>query len=171
MLLYIFREKSFTLNFPLFLFIAIVSGALVSCFNEEIPLKEKSEALQLGKQLQNPFSVKNMLLAYEKLKKAESNGRIQETSIRTTHLYIKIAPRNWNEYDALRADSSIYYEDYPIDYEIIQQGTYHDPLIPDSLPTFQYTSVPLNYQIPNEIEYEILEELYLPKEDSLLTDA
>jgi hypothetical protein len=153
---------------PTILFVALLSITLFSYSNEEFPVEK--EISTRGKKLQNPFSVQNMRLAFENINKSKSAGRIQETNIRTTHLYIKVVPKNWNEYDALRSDSAIFYEDYPIDYEILHEGTYHDPTVSDSLPTYQYTSIPISYTIPNGIEYEILEELYLPREDSLLID-
>ncbi len=163
-------KRIVTLNLLARLMLCGICFVVISCLNDDPAIERKTEGLKLGKKLQNPFTVQNMQLAFEQLNKSEIKGRIQETFIRPTHLYVKVAPRNWNEYDLLRADSSIFYENYPIDYEILQQGTYHDPAVPDSLPTYQYTSIPINYRLPSEIDYQILDELYLPREDSLLQD-
>jgi hypothetical protein len=56
--------------------------------------------------------------------------------------------------------------DYPLDHEIDFEGDYYrDPDIPDGQPTPQYTSVDVKYKFKHaEVEYKILEELYIPDE-------
>jgi hypothetical protein len=149
---------------------------LFSCFQDENLNTNKTigreGSIVLGKKLDNPFSVKNMQLAYENLRTKSDVGRIKdELDIHTTHLYVRFLPENYAMYDTLTSDSTIYFVDHPIDYEIEQAGDfYHDPAIPDTLPTYQYTAIPADYVAPEGIPFEVLEELYLPREDTTLAE-
>ena len=114
----------------------------------------------LGEQLENPYSVENMKLAYEALR--GTNTLKATLDIEATHLYVRFKPKNNQEQTWLTRDSSIYIYDYPLDHEIVRRGTYyHDPSIPSNEITWQYTVVPVDYDFPN-IHSQILEELYLP---------
>ncbi|MCF6361519.1 MAG: hypothetical protein L3J29_12255, partial [Cyclobacteriaceae bacterium] len=72
----------------------------------------------LGKQLENPYTVENMKIAHANLTK---NGR-SGANIRTTHLYLKFNPQNEEELDLLKADTTLEWYDYPLDYEMISGG-------------------------------------------------
>ena len=101
------------------------------------------------------------------MKKAYENLRSDlkaDIIIETTHYYVKFKPKNEDELNLLKQDRTLELYDYPLDYEIIEgQEVYHDPEIPDTMPTYQYCAVPVNYNFPN-VEYEILEELFIPEE-------
>jgi hypothetical protein len=80
-------------------------------------------------------------------------------------------PSNYSLYDTLTSDTTLQLIDRPIDEEVILQGDYyHDPAIPDTLPTYQYTAVPVDYTPPPGINFETIEELYLPKEDTTMQE-
>lgn len=89
--------------------------------------------------------------------------------IQPTHYYVKFHPRSSEELDLLVQDSTIIWYDIPLDYEIEEYGSYyHDPSIPDSLPTFQYASIEVaKWPAVSTIgvDYEILSELFIPDED------
>ncbi|WP_053405038.1 hypothetical protein [Persicobacter sp. CCB-QB2] len=122
---------------------------------------------KLGNQLDNPFSVKNMSLAWENLKKENSKLRMgnSEDVIKTTHLYLKFIPKNEEQLSILARDTSLVLYTYPLDYEIVKEGNfYHDPSVPVSQPTYQYCAIEKDQQIPEQIEYEVLEELFIPDE-------
>lgn len=125
------------------------------------PQKNSTEQNSLlGKKLENPYSVANMKKAYENLSNSLKSGVI----IETTHYYVKFKPKNEDELNILKQDTTLELYDYPLDYEVIEgQEVYHDPEIPDTLPTYQYCAVPVDYNFPN-VEYEILENLYIPEE-------
>ncbi|MFZ6009848.1 MAG: hypothetical protein ACOYXT_05815, partial [Bacteroidota bacterium] len=167
-------KRTHYLNVASLLAVMIVT---YGCSPDELTQKHvsnvKARQIVLGKKLQNPYSVKIMQQAYEKVRALNSAGRTQqELDIRTTHLYVRFLPANYAQYDTLTSDTTIYFEDHPIDYEIEHPGDYyHDPAIADSLPTYQYTAVPIDYVAPDGLAFEILDELYLPKEDSALEDA
>lgn len=121
----------------------------------------------LGKQLENPYSVENMTKALEELK---AGNELKSTStegieIETTHLYVRFLPKNEQELDLLKQDTTLDIYDYPLDHEILTGGvSYHDPSLPDTVITWQYTVVSPDYQFP-EIEREILAEMFILEED------
>ena len=117
----------------------------------------------LGEQLENPYSVENMRKALTNL---TANGRMaSDFDIETTDLYIRFLPADSLKYDAIAADTTIELFDHPLDFEIEQEGNwYHDPSILDHLPTYQYTVIKPDYIFPDNIDYEILAELFIPEE-------
>jgi hypothetical protein len=113
----------------------------------------------LGEQLENPYSISNMQIALENL--LQDNKTISDFEVETTDLYVRFLPNTIEEYELLIQDSLELF-DYPLDYEIIEFGEYYqDPEIPSNEQTWLYTVVPVNYTFVN-VEYEILEELFLP---------
>src|SRR5690606_3324228 len=78
----------------------------------------------------------------------------------------RFIPKTEDELTLLKADSTLVLYDIPLDFEITESGDfYHDPEIPEEQPTYQYASVPLGHTLPKDIEYELLEELFVPDED------
>lgn len=123
----------------------------------------------LGEQLENPYSVANMRRAMANLAPTTRSG-VDEDDITTTHYYVKFHPQSDEELDILLQDSTINFYDIPLDYEIEEYGTYyHDPSIPDSLPTYQYASIPADKweQVKDiAVDYEVLSDLFIPDEYS-----
>lgn len=115
----------------------------------------------LGKQLENPYSLESMKKALTNL---QANGRVvTDLSIQTTDLYVRFLPADTLELEAISSDPSLVLFDHPLDFEIEQEGNwYHDPSVPDHLPTYQYTVVKPGYVFPDTIEYEVLAELFIP---------
>jgi len=128
---------------------------------------------KLGKKLENPYSVANMKKAFDNLQKhkgrAKTMGGISEVT--TTHLYIKFKPKTEEELDILKSDTTLILYDYPLDYRIEEGGSYyHDPEVPADQPTYQYCAVGVDKQLPSGVEYEVLEELFIPDEDKIEDD-
>lgn len=124
-----------------------------------------SEVIVLGKHYPNPYSVRNMLAAYSELKNSGEN--IGNINIRTTDLYVRFLPKDTAQYNALSEDTSMVLFDYPLDYEIVQEGEYyHDPSIPEDSYTWLYTTVPAGYQFNPNITYEILDSCYISRDDN-----
>jgi hypothetical protein len=120
----------------------------------------------LGQPKQNPYTVQNMQLAFVRISKQGIQSNVG-VSITTSHYYIKFKPNNIFQYEALKVDSTISLQDFPIESTIIQNGNkYHDPSLPNDVPTYQYGAVPLSYQLPDSIPYEILGDLYIPEQDA-----
>lgn len=125
---------------------------------------QQSEGLiVLGKQLEDPYALKNMKQAYSNLKSA--NSETPDIDIRSTHNYLRFLPKNEKEWATLKSDTSIVLYDYPLNYEIVNLGTYyHDPTLPDSAITWQYCVIPIEKSIPN-VQNELLYEVYIPTEE------
>ena len=128
----------------------------------------------LGKKLNKPFSVKNMKIAFDSmLVRANRDGMISritsENPVKITHYYVKFKPKDKEELDRIKDDTTIHLVTYPIDHEKVPDWlSYRDPSVPIGTPTYRYTAVPIHYNFPNKVEYEILEELYLPEQDTNL---
>lgn len=118
----------------------------------------------LGEKLEDPYSVPNMNKAYESLKAQGLLTSVKQEPITATHLYVRFLPKNETELTLLYDDKSLDLFDYPLDYEIKEQGSYyHDPDIPEGEHTWLYTSVSVSYNFPN-VAYEIIEECYIPED-------
>ncbi len=120
----------------------------------------------LGEQLENPYSVENMQKALDAL---NSSGMSTKSNlvIEPTHLYVRFLPKMDEELQILKSDSTLILYTYPMDFEIETNGDYyHDPSLPDTAITWQYTVVEPDFVFPN-IQYEILSELYLLEEDDI----
>jgi len=113
---------------------------------EKIPIEQSDGLIALGKQLEDPYALKNMKKAYSNLKSTKSGT--PDVDIQPTHLYLRFLPKNEQEWSILKSDTSIVLYDFPLDYEIINLGTYyHDPSLPDTVITYQYCVVPIGYEI------------------------
>ena len=123
-----------------------------------------NEGFILGEKLENPYSLSTMRLAYKQIKCLSKSASANDDFIKATHLYIKFSPKTEEEYDLLTSDTTLDIYPYPLDYDIISyDGDYHDPELPDTIPTYQYASVPYSHKLPN-IDYEILDSLFIPFE-------
>lgn len=158
------------------LLISFLIFGLFSCQKEELNFENENNTeingddeptgmMVLGDKLENPYSVKNMKKAYESLK---SNATIKLTvadkfEVNANTLYIRFLPKDSTDLRILWADTTIELFDFPLDYGIVKEGFYyHDPEIPEGQPTWQYTSVPIDYKFPN-VQYEIIEVCYIPE--------
>ena len=117
----------------------------------------------LGKKLENPYSVKNMRKALESLKKKVKNKSTLkgESEIEVTDYYVKFKIENDEQHNLLIADS-LDLSIIPLDYEIEQEGDYYiDENSVSEQSQWLYTSVKKDYKFHSDIEYEIIEELFL----------
>lgn len=138
----------------------------------EVPVVsiDGGDSMTLGNRLENPYSVANMRRAYNSMVPELVDAGIESDDITTTHFYVKFKPDNEEELQSIKesyADFDIY--EYPLDYEMNGRVSYHDPEIPDSLPTYQYASIDslswTTIPVPQNVEVEILERLFIPDED------
>ncbi|MEA3504595.1 MAG: hypothetical protein U9R32_05295 [Bacteroidota bacterium] len=124
--------------------------------------EDNEELIKLVKQLENPYSVENMLVAYNiLLQKNEISG--SDVEIELTHYYIRYLPNSEEEFGLLKDDETLELFDYPLDYEMEEGGVYyHDPSIPEEKITWQYCVVKKDYHF-QQIQHEILSELFIPE--------
>lgn len=158
------------------LLLALLS-LIASCNNDEPNLtenthssSEKGVPIKLGKKLENPYSIENMQKALGNLKSSKVSAKSSsdnDIEITTTHLYLRFKPKNQEELNILKADSTLVLYDYPLDYEIIEIGDfYKDPEVTGDQPTYQYCAVAVDKKIPEGLEHELLAKLFIPDEYS-----
>lgn len=137
--------------------------------------REKESCLKLGKKLENPYSVKNMKRALDSIKGKMKTSKFakgaNEFDIETSHLYVKIEPKNEVEEALLKSDTTQIFFDYPLDYEFPEEvseqiGTNNK----DSIGSC-YVAVPKDYVFPEGVKTEVLEQLYILEQDPYFDNA
>lgn len=125
--------------------------------------------LVLGEKKANPYALKNMEQARINLQKKKKH--IQIGKLTASHLYIKFMPRNEKEFQKLKKDSTLILYPFPLDYEIIDLGDGHqNPDVSSLEPSFYwYGALPIDQSIPKDIDFEILEKLFIPDEENGLS--
>ena len=144
-----------------------------SMLDEHLTINGDAEdtPIVLGEKLNNPYTLDNMRLAIEELNKKHLTKSAIRTDIKPTHYYIKFKPKNEDDINRLESDTTIFFYSYPLDYEIIECGSnYHDPELPADVPTYQYCAVAVDQKLP-DVEYEILEELYILEDVNVYEDG
>lgn len=128
----------------------------------------------LSEKIEIPYTTENMRRALASLKagnKSTAVGGLTEDSVCTTHLYLRFAPRDSTDVLALETDTTIMFTDIPMDRDIVAIGDYyHDPSLPDSVPTYQYCAVRLGQSLP-DVPHETLAELFLLEETNVYDEA
>jgi hypothetical protein len=162
-------------------FLSIIFLSILSCNTEPldaadvVTVRDKDYILKLGEKLENPYSVTNMKRALDsvksKMKISKFAKSTSEFDIETSHLYVKIEPKNAAEEALLKRDTSQTFFDYPLDYEFPKEvleeiGTNNA----DSISSY-YVAVPKDYVFPAGIKTEILEKLYIPEQDPYFDSA
>ena len=145
-----------------------VALSLSSCNKNELEpkIEENETRIVLGEEINDPYRIENMQQAFDNL-----YGKELKVELSPTHKYIRLLPKNDEEWDLLKEDTAIVLFDYPLNYEVQEGGTsFHDASLPDTAITWQYTVVPIDYKLPN-IQQELLYEVYIPEEDSELKSA
>ena len=117
--------------------------------------------IELGEQLEDPYSVENMREALAALYPT----RAGEIPVSTTDLYVRFLPVDEDQYARLLA-LDLQLTDHPVDYRIVREGDYyHDPEVAEDAITWQYAVVPQNFTFPAGIRYEILDECFISEHD------
>lgn len=138
----------------------------------------------LGKRNEIPVTVENMQQAYENIRKnktakqwpGDNSGEMRlntgDYQITTTHYYVKFTPQDSTQYFTITNDSILSVSDVPFEYEIEVNGSkYQDPDLVGTDFTYYYSVVPVDYNIPENVPYEILANLHFTKEDDIPDDA
>ena len=143
---------------------------LVACEREAGPGEDASRApeqnlshgmIQLGEKLEDPYTVENMKEALASVYPTKA-GRVDIT---TTDLYVRFLPEDDAQLKRLQA-MDIYLMDHPMDYRIAKEGDYYqDPSLGEESITWQYAVVPREFEFPEGIKYEMLDECYISEHD------
>ena len=122
------------------------------------------DPIVLGQQLANPYTVAHMQQAVNVL----YGGNY---TISATHLYVRFKPSSVEQFITLEETEDLELQDYPMDYEIIQDGDYYqDPSQGTEDFQWLYTVVQVGYNFPPGIQMEVIESLYLPNDNEILED-
>lgn len=141
-----------------------------SCEKEDVLNQEVQEQvateteIRVGEKVESPFLLRNMQRAVDSL--SARSGLKSLTVLEPTHLYVRFLPADTAEYDRLVSDTTLDFDSYPLDRELTEGESYHDPSLPKDAITWQYTVVPADYGLDKTgVEYEVLDELYILDED------
>lgn len=140
---------------------------LVACGRDGVPGDSRMpepglshEMIELGEKLEDPYTVENMQKALTKVYPSKAGMEITPTD-----LYVRFLPKGDDDYQRL-VETGIRLEDHPMDYRIIREGDYyHDPLVAEEEITWQYAVVGRDFEFPEGIRYELLDECYISEND------
>jgi hypothetical protein len=125
----------------------------------------------LGNKKNNPFSLENMRNSLDTLKTIVAQGNQQAIKaqsldgieIEATDLYVRFLPNDTIQLMRLFTDTTLILCDFPLDYEIEQDGDYYrDPTVTNGF-TWYYSVVKPNFEPPSGIQYQLIEELFIPE--------
>lgn len=119
--------------------------------------------IKLGAIRNNPYSLKNMQKAYSQLKDSIFFSEGANDMVKATHLYVRFLPKNEREYFYLKYVLKLVLFNYPLDRVVEQPGNVYVDVSTNGF-SWQYTKVPYDFVFPKEIQYEVLDELYMPME-------
>ena len=120
------------------------------------------DKIVLGKRLENPYRTENVTKALHELYPTKAD----RVPVKSTDLYVRFLPSDKTECDRLEA-MGLELIDHPLDYEIAVDGDwYHDPEVPDNHVTWQYAVVPVGFEFPDDVTYEIIHECHIISADS-----
>lgn len=119
------------------------------------------DEIELGQRLANPYSVTNVGKALTVL--YPTRGSVD---VPVTDYYVRFLPKDTVQLNIL-SDLGVEMLDHPMDREILKDGDYyHDPSIPEGEITWQYAVVPPDFDFPDGIRHEILEECFIPDDNA-----
>ena len=120
------------------------------------------ELLVLGEKLEDPYTVENMTKALQVLYPTKATV----VTLTPTDNYVRLLPGNEDDIRLLE-EMGVQMLDHPLDYSIVKEGDYyHDPDIPEEDITWQYAVVPPDFEAPDWIECELLDECFIPSENA-----
>jgi hypothetical protein len=118
--------------------------------------------------LKNPYTVKNMAVALERLKSTQPSKYLNAIEIKPSHIYLKFIPKNEEEVGLLKRDSTIHCFDYRLDAEYKEGYLENRTSEKDSIPDY-YAAIAVNHKLP-DVPYEVISELYIPEQDPYFSD-
>ena len=96
--------------------------------------------IELGEELEDPYSIMNIQKAYTRLKSIDST--VYEIDLKPNKKYIRFLPKTDEEFQLLKDDTTLILYDFPLNFEVLKMGDYyHDPSIPENEITWQYCVV------------------------------
>nr|WP_297919028.1 hypothetical protein [uncultured Allomuricauda sp.] len=160
----------------------------ISCQNEETPLvtlessaeKVDRQAVVLGKELEIPYTAKNMQTAFDNLllnlKNNSKNSKLAKTfkvekavEIIPSHYYYRFLPKDSLEHERIIQDTVLQVSNIPLHFAIEEEGDFYDDPELEGDGTldgfsYLYAVVPYDYNMPEDIERERLDNFYFAPE-------
>lgn len=99
---------------------------------------------------------------------AVHDSLVGNTILEPTDLYVRFLPQDSLQLNILKYDIGLELFDYPLDLDIPEDEVYVDPTIPEGDFTWLYTTVNPNFDFPEDMPYEILEQCYIPDEEEAI---
>jgi len=113
--------------------------------------------------INNPYEISVMQIASDSLCLLNNIPAIQ---LSPTDVYVRFLPKDSLELRTIQALGTEIF-DIPLHYDyLVDLNSFHDPTVPDSLITWQYTVVPFGTVIPN-IEHEVIDTCYIPTDEPM----
>ncbi len=149
--------------------------------SEQQQKSSNPDDIVLGAMLPNPYAHDNVLAAFNTIYPNQ-----QRSSLTVTDLYVQFLPDSWEALNALQAaidafegennpieENDPYLFNYPIHYEVVQQGIYHhDPAIAADQPSYHYAVVKPDFQVPAGVTAITLAELvHVPYNTYIMAEA
>lgn len=132
------------------------SGDMAEHAGEYGPQTLAHDEIVLGERLENPYKTVNVVKACASL--YPTKGR---EAVETTDLYVRFLPLDDGQMNTLES-FGFDMLDHPLDYSIKVEGDwYHDPGVGEDAITWQYALVPKDFEFPEGIRYEIIDECFL----------
>ncbi len=151
---------------------AVATNSVHSFSEDTMENTDQHTKIILGDTLTNPYSVTNMQAAFNYYNEHLENSPFQNKIVTATHYYIKIEPTTIAELEFLDQldesdeDDVPVLHDFPLDREVIQEGDYYVwPEHEEDLYHPAYTTIRVDYVFDQNVNYEILAELYYPTDD------
>ena len=146
----------------------IFPGDVMERAEEESIAQAFGDSIVLGERLNNPYSVQNMQAAYNQVR--STRGAMDDFTLQPNLLYVRFLPKDSADVAFLQ-ECGLELFDYPLDYDIVVMGnSYHDPSLPDTAFTWQYTCVKPDFIFP-DMTYEVIEECFVPDDETSNTRA
>lgn len=167
------HHQPFRLRRPVLLAASVLSAVIgmASCSKDPFSMENSDQSdaetvghdmIELGIKLENPYAVRNITKALENV----SPTKAERTDITPTDMYVRFLPDSEEEYNRL-VECGFNLMEMPLDYQIIKDGDYyHDPAVDEDKITWQYAVIPHDTPLPEGILCEILDDCYIPANDS-----
>jgi hypothetical protein len=170
----IMKKNSFihhTFNSYTFVFIIFTIAFFANCEKLELQEDDNIQNIEqntktdtdneivLGKHIGMSNSLKNIKKSMTKHGYITKSGELEANAV-----YVKITPSSPDEIAFIDTGSNFAIYDYPLDYEILEEGDYYiEPDIQDTLYNPRYAIVEDVDDIPVNVQYEVEEELRMPE--------
>lgn len=127
-------------------------------------LKPKSDqgCVVLGDKIPDPYSLTYMVPAFENMKSAGFDFPF--TTIDPTGYYVRVLVESDSVKNILTDDSSIVWFNYPLDYEVSEDGYYYEDADCVGNQEYLYAVIPVGYTFEVNCESTILDSVFIPSD-------